>query len=91
LALEIHRNFNAQDGPEGEIDRILNGGEPIEKRLPESDEEIALRKKQIEIQLREYAEAMAKRRAVLGRMEGGSRRASAGQRRGQPNVHTTQA
>lgn len=58
LATEIHRNFLRKMAPKGAIDRILNGGEPVEKRLPESDEEIALRKKQIEIQLREYAEAM---------------------------------
>ncbi len=58
VAVEIHANFKRKMRPGGEIDRILNGGEPIEKRAPESDGEIALRKRQIEIQLSEYETAI---------------------------------
>jgi hypothetical protein len=54
LAAEIYERFWRKMAPGGEIDRILNGGEPIEKVLPKSDPEIALIKKQIEIQLAEF-------------------------------------
>jgi hypothetical protein len=55
LAAEIYERFwGKKMAPGGEIDRILNGGEPIEKVRPKSDAEIALIKKQIGIQLAEY-------------------------------------
>ncbi len=58
VAAEIHRNFNRKMAKGGEIDRILNGGEPIAKLAPESDAEIALRKRQIGLQLEEYQQAI---------------------------------
>lgn len=58
VAAEIHRNFCRKMAPGGKIDQILNGHEPIQKREPLSDAEIALIQKQIEIQLDEYARAL---------------------------------
>lgn len=55
---EIHKRFWAKMAPGGEIDQMLNGNQPIEKRPPESDESIALRKRQIEAQLNEYESAI---------------------------------
>lgn len=57
-AKEINARFWRKMQPGGEIDRILNGGEPVEKRPAASDEEIALRKLQIETQLAEYESAI---------------------------------
>lgn len=59
VAAEIHAAFLRKMKPRGQIDRILNGGEPIAKREPESHEEIALRKIQIERQLSEYETAIS--------------------------------
>ena len=58
VAAEIHAKFERKMRQGGEIDRILNGGDPIAKRAPETDEEIALRKRQIENQLGEFAIAV---------------------------------
>lgn len=59
IAAEIHRNFLRKSRPGGEYDRILNGNEPIPKALPKSDAEIALIKRQIEIQLDEHEASLA--------------------------------
>lgn len=58
LAREIHANFARKMAPGGEIDVILNGGQPIEKRAPASDAEIEAIKRNIEAQLVEYAQAI---------------------------------
>lgn len=58
LAREIHGAFLRKNAPGGEFDRILNGGMPVEKRQPESDAEIELRKRQIGVQITEYAVAI---------------------------------
>lgn len=58
LALEIHANFERKMAPGGEIDRILNGNQPVPKRPPLGDEEIDAIKRNIDAQLKEYAEAI---------------------------------
>ena len=57
-AAEIHHNFRRKMAKGGPIDHILAGDWPAPPRSPESDAEIALRKKQIQIHLDEYTLAM---------------------------------
>lgn len=57
-AQEISARFWRKMAKGGEIDRILNGHEPITKRLPAPDAEIDLVRRQIDIQMAEYEQAI---------------------------------
>ncbi len=58
LARELHERFCAKMAQGGEIDQILNGRQPVAKLAPAPDAEIELRKRQIEVQLGEYGQAL---------------------------------
>lgn len=63
VAVEINARFLRKMRPGGEIDRILNGGEPFERRPAVSDAELAVMKRSIGIQLDEYETAIAAAKA----------------------------
>lgn len=60
VAAEIHKRFCLKMAPGGEIDKILNGNQPIEKRQPLPDAEIDGMKRNIDAQMAEYAVAIDK-------------------------------
>lgn len=59
VAREIHANFLRKMADGGPIDKILKGGVDAPKILPAPDSEIELRKRQIDVQMKEYEQAMA--------------------------------
>lgn len=69
-AAEISARFWRKMAKGGEIDRILNGHEPIIKRPPAPDEEIALIRRQIDTQMVEYEAAI---RAAIAYWDGRKR------------------
>lgn len=58
VAREIHVRFLRKMAAGGEIDKILNGGVDAPKIPPAPDSEIELRKRQIDVQMAEYEQAI---------------------------------